>query len=40
LITALCGVPPVAAMFAGGFPKFVSEKFAGLPTPETVALTV
>jgi len=37
---ALCGVPAVAVMLAAGPVKLVSEKFAGVETPETVAVTV
>jgi len=40
LMVALCGVPLVAAIEAAGPGLFVSEKFAGLATPATVAVTV
>ena len=40
LIVALCGVPAVATTFAGGLPKFVSEKLAGVATPDADAVTV
>jgi hypothetical protein len=40
LKTALCGVPPVAAIVAGGPGLFVSAKFAGVATPETDAATL
>ena len=39
LTVALCGVPAVAVMVAAAPAKFVSEKFAGAETPETVAVT-
>ena len=39
-IVALCGVPLVAVMEAAGPGLFVREKFAGLATPATVAVTV
>src|SRR5215831_15004960 len=38
--TALCGVPPVAAMFAGAPARLVKEKLAGVETPAAVAVTV
>jgi hypothetical protein len=40
LTVAPCGVPAVAVMLAGAAARFVSEKFAGLPTPTTDAATV
>ena len=40
LIVALCGVPAVAVMLAAVPVKLVREKFAGVPTPETEAVTV
>ncbi len=40
LITALWGVPAVAVMLAAAPAKFVSEKFAGVATPATEAVTV
>lgn len=40
LTVALCGVPAVAAILAAAPAKFVSEKFAEVPTPETEAVTV
>jgi hypothetical protein len=40
LIVALWVVPAVAVMLAGGLPKLVREKLAGLATPVTVAVTV
>ena len=40
LIVALCGVPAVALMLAGGLPKLVSEKFAVVPTPAAEAVTL
>jgi hypothetical protein len=40
LIVALCGVPLVAAMLAALPVVLVKEKFAGLATPATVAVTV
>src|SRR5215471_21168785 len=39
-IVALCGVPLVATMEAAVPGLFVSEKFAGIATPATVAVTV
>src|SRR5262249_46462927 len=39
LIVALCGVPALATMLAGGLPRFVSEKFVGEPTPAADAVT-
>jgi len=40
LIVADCGVPAVAAMLAGGPGLLVREKFAGVATPDIVAVTV
>ena len=40
LIEALCGVPAVAAMLAAAPVRLVSEKLAGVETPETDAVTV
>jgi hypothetical protein len=40
LIVALCGVPPVAAMLAGGAVVFVRLKLAVVARPETLAVTV
>jgi hypothetical protein len=40
LIVALCGVPAVAAMFAGGPAMFVNENDAFAATPPTEAVTV
>jgi hypothetical protein len=40
LIVALCGVPLVAVTLAAAPAVFVSEKFAGVATPATVAVTV
>src|SRR5437667_317470 len=40
LIVALCGVPLVAVMLAAAPAVFVSEKFAGVATPATLAVTV
>ena len=40
LIVALCGVPAVAAMLAGGPGVLVNAKFAGVATPATAAVTV
>lgn len=40
LMVALCGVPALGAMFAGGLPKFVREKFAEVAMPEADAITV
>jgi hypothetical protein len=41
LIDALCGVPAVAVMLAGAAAaRLVSEKFAGVATPATDAVTV
>jgi len=40
LIVAAWGVPAVAVMLAAGPALFVNEKFAGVATPETVAVTV
>jgi hypothetical protein len=40
LIEALCGVPAVAVMLAAAPVRFVSEKLAGVVTPETEAVTV
>jgi hypothetical protein len=40
LTAALCGVPPVAVIVAGGSGVFVSEKLAANATPETEALTL
>jgi hypothetical protein len=37
---ALCDVPTVAVMLAGGPARLVKEKFAGVDTPVTVAATV
>jgi hypothetical protein len=37
---ALCGVPAVAAMLAAAPARLVSEKFAGVETPVTEAVTV
>ena len=37
---ALCGVPAVAVMLAGGADTLVNEKFAVATTPETDAVTV
>jgi hypothetical protein len=39
-IAALCGVPLVAVMLAGVPVRFVSEKFTGVATPATLAVTV
>jgi len=39
-IEAPCGVPLVAVILAAGPALFVSEKFAGVATPATVAVTV
>lgn len=40
LMATPCGVPAVAVMLAAAPAVFVSEKFAGLVTPATVAVTV
>jgi len=40
LIVAVCGVPLVAVTLAGGPAVFDKEKFAGVATPATVAVTV
>jgi hypothetical protein len=40
LIVALCGVPAVAVILAGGLPKLVNEKFAVEETPVTEAVTM
>jgi hypothetical protein len=40
LIAALCGVPPVAVTLAAAPAVLVSEKFAGVETPETEAVTL
>ena len=40
LITALCGVPAVAVIEAGAPAVLVKEKFAGVVTPATAAVTV
>ena len=40
LIVALCGVPLVAVMVAAAPALLVREKFAGVATPGTVAVTV
>ena len=40
LMDALCGVPAVAAMLAADPARFVMEKLAEVPTPETEAVTV
>ena len=40
LIVVLCGVPVVAVILAGGLPKLVREKFAGVETPVTEAVTM
>ncbi len=40
LTFALCGVPAVAVMLAGGPARLVREKLAGVATPVTVAATV
>ena len=40
LMVALCGVPAVAVMLAGGPARLVREKFAGVATPLTDAVTV
>src|SRR5262249_19589499 len=39
LTVALCGVPAVAVIVGVAPARFVSEKFAAVPTPETVAET-
>ena len=39
LIVALCGVPAVAAMAAGGPAEFVKENDAFVPTPAVEAVT-
>src|SRR2546427_92877 len=39
LTVALCGVPPVAVILAAAPVRLVSEKFAGVATPDTVAET-
>jgi hypothetical protein len=39
LIPAVCGVPLVAVIVAGGPAAFVRLKSAGVDTPETVAVT-
>jgi hypothetical protein len=39
-VVALCGVPPVAAMLAGGPGLLVKLKLAGAATPVTLAATV
>src|SRR5262249_48885678 len=40
LMEALCGVPLVAVMLAGGLAVFDKEKLAGVTTPVIVAVTV
>ncbi len=40
LMTALCGVPAVAAMLAGAPATLVSEKLAGVAAPATDAVTL
>src|SRR5690242_13184022 len=40
LIAALCGVPAVAIMLAGGTARFVSAKLAGVATDATDAVTL
>ena len=40
VIAADCGVPPVAAMAAGGPVELVRPKVAGLTTPATLAVTL
>ena len=40
LIVALCGLPAVAAIEAAAPTVLVSAKFAGVATPEAVAVTV
>ncbi len=40
LIAALCGVPLLAAIVAGGPAMFISAKVAGVVTPATEAVTV
>ena len=40
LIEALCDAPAVAVMFAAAPARLVSEKFAGVATPDTEAVTV
>ena len=40
VIAADCGVPPVAAMAAGGPVELVSPKVAGVTTPATFAVTL
>jgi len=40
LMVAVCGVPEVGAMLAGGPGLFVREKFAAVATPVTFAVTV
>jgi hypothetical protein len=40
LMVALCGVPLVGVIVAGAFAVFVSEKFAAVATPDTVAATM
>jgi hypothetical protein len=40
LTAALCGVPAVAVMLAGGLATLVSEKLAGVATPVAVAVTL
>jgi hypothetical protein len=40
LIAALCGVPAVAVILAGAPAKLVREKFAGVETPVTEAVTL
>lgn len=40
LTVALCGVPAVAIMLAGGPGRLVMLKLAGVPTPAAVAVTV
>lgn len=39
-ITALCGVPAVAVILVGAPVKLVSEKLAGVETPEVDAVTM
>ena len=40
VIAADCGVPPVAAMAAGGPVELVSANVAGVTTPATLAVTL